>query len=296
MAGRISDEPEYTQGCWKHGRFYGNWRPDKYLFPIDREETDRCDTFHKFFQLARKNQVFSYPILRGNARVLDLGTGTGIWAIDVAENYLKWAHVMAVDLNKIQPALIPPNVEMVQFDIEEASWEPLLKDCDLVHMRLLLGSIHNTLWPNIYRNAYAHTTPGGYIEQVEIHWLPSWEGIEQPAVSAFKNWAEFFLQGMDNFERSARVDTKGVKKMMEAAGYVNFEERTMRCYVNPWRADPDENKVASWFNYCLIEGLQAMSLEPLIGNLRKSHEEVDKLLGNVKQECCLLRYHAYCVM
>ena len=47
-------------------------------------------------------------------------------------------------------------METMQFDLEEVSWEPLLKDCDLIHMRLLLGSIHNNLWAGTYQKAFEY--------------------------------------------------------------------------------------------------------------------------------------------
>lgn len=40
--------------------------------------------FHKLLTLARNNRYWDSP-LPERARVLDLGTGTGIWAIDVSE-------------------------------------------------------------------------------------------------------------------------------------------------------------------------------------------------------------------
>ncbi|KAJ3495770.1 hypothetical protein NLG97_g3154 [Lecanicillium saksenae] len=296
MAQNNAAQTTFTQGFWKHTRFYGDWRRDKYQFPIDKEEMNRYDIFHKFFLLARKNEAFSYPIQRPNPRVLDLGTGTGIWAINVAEYYLRNAEIMAVDLNRIQPALIPPNMQTMQFDLEDASWEPLLKDCDLIHMRMLLGSIHNSLWPATYQRAFEHTIPGGYIEQVEIDWIPSWEGSDLPEHSALLEWARKFLQGMDGFQRSARVHTPSVRGMMQAAGFVEFEERTIRCYVNPWCDDAQDKLVAQWFNLCLIDGVQAMSLAPMIENLGMNIDQVNALQDAVKLECCKLRYHAYCTM
>ncbi|KAH8713604.1 Secondary metabolism regulator laeA [Beauveria bassiana] len=143
------------EGYWKHGRFYGSWRRDLYLFPIDEEEMRRLDIFHKFFLLARRNNAFSYPTQHSNPNsVLDLGTGTSIWAIYVAEEILPKAHVTAVDLNRVQPARIPPNMITVQLNMEDDSWAPLPTDYDLVHMRLLLGSIHDTLWEAVYKNAF----------------------------------------------------------------------------------------------------------------------------------------------
>lgn len=45
------------------------------------------DIFHKFFMIARNDRLFSYnpPQAVERLRVMDLGTGTGIWAINVAE-------------------------------------------------------------------------------------------------------------------------------------------------------------------------------------------------------------------
>ena len=51
-------------------------------------EMDRMDIYHKFFAVARQEALHSTPFIpnydRG-PRILDLGTGTGIWAIDMAE-------------------------------------------------------------------------------------------------------------------------------------------------------------------------------------------------------------------
>ncbi|XWW92448.1 hypothetical protein V2A60_003789 [Cordyceps javanica] len=151
---RSSSGVAFGEGYWKHDRYYGAWK-DSYQFPIDAEELNRLDMLNKFFLLARCDQAFSCPVRRGSStRVLDLGTGTGIWAIQVAEDILPESHVMAVDLNMIQPAFIPPNLTILQFDIEDTDWTTLLKNCDLVHMRLLLGSIDNDAWPATYQKAF----------------------------------------------------------------------------------------------------------------------------------------------
>lgn len=45
------------------------------------------DIFHKFFQVARKEVLHAAPLTPNydGPRILDLGCGTGIWAIDMAE-------------------------------------------------------------------------------------------------------------------------------------------------------------------------------------------------------------------
>lgn len=44
------------------------------------------DLFHQMFLVARRNELHAAPILEKNQpRILDVGCGTGIWAIDMAE-------------------------------------------------------------------------------------------------------------------------------------------------------------------------------------------------------------------
>jgi cyclopropane fatty-acyl-phospholipid synthase-like methyltransferase len=82
--------------------------------------------------------------------VLDLGTGTGIWAIDVADLYPS-AVVIGTDLSPIQPSWVPPNI---RFEIEDFSddWTFKLNDFDYIHLGCLSGSVGN--WPRLYKQAY----------------------------------------------------------------------------------------------------------------------------------------------
>ncbi|KAI9704062.1 MAG: hypothetical protein M1820_005684 [Bogoriella megaspora] len=70
----------------ENGRDYHSFRRGMYMFPCDEKEKDRLDMFHKFFLVARRDSLHSAPVPRHNARILDLGCGTGIWSIDMAEH------------------------------------------------------------------------------------------------------------------------------------------------------------------------------------------------------------------
>lgn len=55
---------------------------------VAQDEKDRMDLYHKLFEVARKGQLHQAPIANNPyepPRILDLGCGTGIWAIDMAE-------------------------------------------------------------------------------------------------------------------------------------------------------------------------------------------------------------------
>ncbi|KAH7156311.1 methyl transferase [Dactylonectria macrodidyma] len=294
VQGQVSKEWTY-----KHGRYFAP--PSKrgeYLLPIDNEELNRLDILHKVFLVARGNKPFRSPIVRPAPKFMDLGTGTAIWGINVAEEYARCftdSQIMAVDLNKTQPELIPVGVISQQFDIEEPTWGPLMTGCDLIHVRMMLGSLQTNIWPQTYRNILEHLTPEiGHMEHIEIDWTPRWDDNQRPTKSAFEEWAALFYSGMDKFDRSARVKSDERYLMMEAAGFTDIKEEVIKAYVCPWSEDRTVRELARWFNLGLTHSLDSLSLMPLIEKLGMTLEEVNELTGKVKKEICVLRYHTYC--
>lgn len=57
-----------------------------------------------------KHKSFLAPIRERPGRVLDVGTGTRIWAIDFAAEFPE-TEVTAVDISPIQPSWVPPNLK-----------------------------------------------------------------------------------------------------------------------------------------------------------------------------------------
>uniref|UniRef100_A0A8H7NHF6 non-specific serine/threonine protein kinase n=1 Tax=Bionectria ochroleuca TaxID=29856 RepID=A0A8H7NHF6_BIOOC len=157
---------------FSNGRWYGkngDIEREKYKFPIDEEEKTRLDMFHKFFLVARNNSLFSAPLDTENPlRVLDIGTGTGIWAIELSEKYPQM-HLQGLDINMIQPEMIPRTMEPPKLHDVEGSWDTLSLDWDFIHVRTLFGSIQ--YWPTLYKKIFMHLKPDtGFVEQVEIDW------------------------------------------------------------------------------------------------------------------------------
>lgn len=71
--------------------------------PNDENEQDRLDLLHHMVMLVTGKQHFFAPIKKQELkRVLDVGTGTGIWAIEVADKYPD-AQVLGNDLSPVQP-------------------------------------------------------------------------------------------------------------------------------------------------------------------------------------------------
>jgi hypothetical protein len=53
-----------------------------YVLPNDDEENERLDMHHALITTAMGDKLFFAPIGKSPQRVLDIATGTGIWAMD----------------------------------------------------------------------------------------------------------------------------------------------------------------------------------------------------------------------
>ena len=108
--------------------------------PNDDIEQERMSMQHRAMFLASGCQNLYAPIPENPQNILDLGTGIGIWAIDIADKYPE-ALVTGVDLSPIQPNWVPPNVKFEIDDVED-TWTWPKDHFDLVHSQLMLaGSI-----------------------------------------------------------------------------------------------------------------------------------------------------------
>lgn len=88
----------------ENGRTYHSYKDGSYLFPNDEDESDRLDFQHAIFLRSLRGQLYLAPIPEDVQNVLDIGTGTGIWAIDFADEFPS-ARVIGTDLSPTQPNL-----------------------------------------------------------------------------------------------------------------------------------------------------------------------------------------------
>ena len=91
--------------------------------------------------------------LRNGSRILDIGTGTGIWAEEMGETR-EDCTVIGIDLSPIQPAWGLQNV-MWQLDDVEDDWT-YTQAFDFIHSRFMAGSIKN--WHRLLSQCFEYVT------------------------------------------------------------------------------------------------------------------------------------------
>lgn len=92
---------------YENGRRYHAYHAGSYPLPNDETEQDRMDLLHHIWRTMQRGELLQKKPVTPQ-RILDVGTGTGLWAIDIADEYPE-ALVIGTDLSPIQPGWVPPN-------------------------------------------------------------------------------------------------------------------------------------------------------------------------------------------
>ncbi|KAF9564595.1 S-adenosyl-L-methionine-dependent methyltransferase [Agrocybe pediades] len=172
-----------------HGRTL-NTLNQTYLLPADHDEVQRSDIHHRLLQFVFSGKNYVGPVREAlqfgqQRRVLDIGTGSGSWAIDIADEFPR-AEVVAVDLAPIQPRHVPPNCTQL-CDIDQ--WNIPYPDgyFDFIHARSIHIGIHN--YPRFLHEIARLLRPGGLVLLVEPTLNPS---PPPPPHQPMRGWVAFW--------------------------------------------------------------------------------------------------------
>ncbi|KAJ3549849.1 hypothetical protein NM208_g283 [Fusarium decemcellulare] len=278
----------------ENGRTYHRYKDGKYNIPNDDQENERLDLQHHLFLLTLDNKLgLSPPNLPGHKvkRVLDLGTGTGIWAMDFGDEHPE-TEVIGVDLSPIQPSLylssVPPNVQFLIDDIDE-DWnysEPF----DYIHSRMMNFSVTN--WTDYLRKGFENLAPGGYMEVQEID---AFHGSDDGTLTkdhALFRWCDHLRDAAGKLGRPYEK-TENLKRFMAEVGFTDIHETLFKWPINQWPKDKTFKELGAWHNENSTSFLEAATLAPLTRGLGWSAEEVRTFLTEVRKDLNNSKIHAY---
>ncbi|KAJ4988140.1 regulator of secondary metabolism (methyltransferase domain-containing protein) [Stagonosporopsis vannaccii] len=293
MASNGLPVPAQNSNYLENGRYYHGYRRGIYQYPCDEPEKDRMDIYHKLFSVARREMLHQAPVPQhGETRILDLGTGTGIWAIDMAEQLTVILQVLGLDLVNIQPERIPPNLRFRVPRDYESPWSLGEDSWDLIHLRMACGSV--TSWPELYQKVFAHLKPGsGWIEHVEIDMQPRCDDGTLDPKGKLVQWYGYLADATWRVSRPIAYDHR-TRQNLQAAGFIDIQETVIRVPYNSWPNDPHQKDIGRWYNLGITEGLDALSFAPLTRVYQWDlNAHVRPLLDGVKKEICNRKIHAY---
>lgn len=148
----------HTDSSLAKGRAYYVYQGDVvYPFPVDEEEKRRLDQFHHLIHtVALNKKLFTADLrVRGcRPRILDVGHGTGIWALDMGGKF-PGCDIYGIDLidNQDLPPEPAPNVTFYNgIDFTSSDWNMSESSFDLIRMSQLCGSVGD--WLHQYQTAH----------------------------------------------------------------------------------------------------------------------------------------------
>ncbi|KAL1869265.1 protein transport protein bet1 [Paecilomyces lecythidis] len=228
-------------------------------------------------------ELFLSPIVEPR-RVLDLGTGTGIWAIDFADKFPD-AEVVGVDLSPTQPAFVPPNVKFIIDDIDEP-WVD--GEYDFIHGRYLFGCSRD--FPKLFRECYRNAAPGAWVEFQEWETRPFSEDGSTDNTSIV-HYYDLLNSEFSKIGRPVNIGPQ-LEGWMRDAG---FEDVTVQKYLVPmgrWPKDKHLKTLGTWNWTQADTGFEAGAMAVLTRHAGWSKEEVQVLVSKTRNDARNPAIHA----
>ncbi|ERF70020.1 hypothetical protein EPUS_03572 [Endocarpon pusillum Z07020] len=259
---------------YENGRRYHAYHAGSYWGPNDEQAIEHLNIGHHVYNLLLGGRLYLAPISEQPQRVLDVGTGTGAWATDFADQH-PTAVVIGTDLSPIQPTWVPQNLSFEISDCCE-EWSYQKDSFDFIHIRGLYGSVAN--WSAFYAEVYKHVKPGGWVEQVEQGVVPkSFDGSTDGTI--FEEWGKVSLEAGDAFGKTLRIVDESAHYMKEA-GFEEVTEERFAMPVGRWPKDRRLKEIGLFNRLQWEEGIEGWTMMLLTQVLKAIKQQVIDLSSN----------------
>ncbi|KAH6867609.1 S-adenosyl-L-methionine-dependent methyltransferase [Thelonectria olida] len=237
-----------------HGRTYQSSKTTEYWASNDEKHIESFDVAHQWMTMMLDDKLYAAPIGDNPQRILDIGTGTGIWAIDMADQF--------------------PSAEI---DDAQLNWTFEPNSFDFIHVRFMHGAIDD--WPRLYRQMYRCLKPGGWFRHMEPDIAAR---CGNPKVRVWKQWTQLFYAAGEKLGRTFRLNNIRMEKAARDAGFIDMTHRIFNIPYGHWTKDKELKQLGQYAGLYLDLSLDGFALF-LIGEvLGWSFEEVEVLVAKMR--------------
>ncbi|KAK0671058.1 S-adenosyl-L-methionine-dependent methyltransferase [Cercophora samala] len=260
-----------------------------YFAPVDEDEIDRLHYQHQLFNMVFENRLIFPPVPRPR-RILECGSGSGAWAIEVAEQYPE-CEVIGLDIYPYPvPEDTPENVDFQVDDLNSPSTFPS-NHFDLVNSRLMSGGIHVNRWTNYLSDLFRVLRPGGWCQMVEIYYNAQSDNGTLTANHALQVWSQSYLQSIQPY-KDPRVALR-LQTLMTQAGFVEVESRLLTLPLSGWSNDPRDREIGIMNRVNAHRTLSSLAMYPFSQGLGMSNIDIQLLVAQARAEADNPAFKAY---
>lgn len=244
--------------------------------------------FHHMYNLILRGELHTAPITeRPLKRVLDIGTGTGNWAVDMGDMYPE-AEILGTDLSPIQPSWVPPNVK---FEVDDFEREWTYKDqFDYIHARGLIGAVKD--WAGLCKKIYENLVPGGYVEFQESAITESLSDDGTHLNTRVETYSKHVIEASKIAGTNMHIAGE-LAPFLKEAGFINVTRRVIKAPIGYWPKDPRFKEIGKVFLAIGMSGVEAYGLALFCRILKWSEKDAKELMKGVCEDLANRKIHIY---
>ncbi|KAF8543265.1 S-adenosyl-L-methionine-dependent methyltransferase [Trichophaea hybrida] len=268
----------------ENGRLYHTYFGDnKNPLPVDEIEQQRLDVHHEVFLRLLHDRLYLAP-LKDPQRILDIGTGSGIWAVEMADKFPK-AEVIGTDLSPVQPAC--------HFEIDDAEMDFSYQSdwFDFIHIRNLAQAITN--WPALLSEVYRCTKPGGFVEFAELGSVVHSDDNTLGPNNGVQILCSKICEAMSKAGRRSHMLSSSMREDLQNAGFIDIHKTDKKQPLGPWPKDPRLKQVGSLALVSCEAGFYAYGMDMLTRVLGMSAEEAVRYCNQAVKHAKDKQRHTY---
>ncbi|KAL9593455.1 MAG: hypothetical protein Q9219_007544 [cf. Caloplaca sp. 3 TL-2023] len=280
---------------YNHGRRFQGQGEGAYYMPNDESEISRLDMQHQIWLLTLDDHLCRAPIASEIETVLEVGAGSGIWALDFAGRYPN-CQVLGVDLVPVKPTRpVPTNCSFRIHNVETDNWENFAPrgSIDLVHSRFLIQGMHD--WRGYFQHCYNCLKPGGWLEAQEVRYPMHSAASDVPPDTPYLRWGRLVYEALAKGGINAGAPQE-FSRLLKDVGFEDVVEEEIWWPVGTWPDDEKGKKMGEMQFTNYVDGLEGYTMGSLTKHLGWTTEQVTRLVKEVLKDLEDLSKKYYLVM